>query len=865
LSPKYFALLLAGVSPAPLAAQAASDGPDLGQETSAVQPRPGAAEEPIADEGGPLPSEEVSEEEIEGEAIVVTGQRMRGAVEGDIPAEIVLDSRDVRATGAGSIAELLDAIAPQTRSGSGRGGGRPVMLLNGRRISGFGEIRDLPPEAIERVDILPEAVALRYGYRADQRVVNIVLRRRFNAITGELEGGLATAGGRGSYEVDVNYLNIDPAGRWSLDFEYEHDDALFESERDIVQSVSAPAGSGDFRTLLAETDALALGATLNRTILGDVSATINGRADFNQSVSGLGLATDDRALERETDGRTLHLGLALNGNIQPWRWSLTANYDNVRSESVTDSRTSLVPDRSESTSSTGSAALVTNGPLFELPAGEVSATVRAGFDTRDFSSTSLRSGLEQSRDLSRDRGSLQANVDIPIASRREAFLDSIGDLSVNFNAEIERFSDFGTLRTLGAGLNWSPIEEINLGLTYTNEDGAPETTQLGDPQQLTPGVRVFDFVRGETVDINRIEGGNPNLLADNRREIAIRFNARPFEGKDLSVIAGYTDSSIRNPIAGFPTANPEIEAAFPDRFQRDSSGRLILIDSRPVNFARSDRREIRWGINFSEPIGPQRPQGGWRGRMGQGGQGGGQQGGQPGPAGQPTTGQGQAQPPQGGEQAANPQGGQPGAQRPGGGWRGGGGGRGPGGGGGGGGFRGGFGGGGFGGGGGGRLQLAFFHTWHLENQILIRDGVPVLDLLDGSATGSRGGQPRHEVEVQAGIFKDGLGARLSGNWRSGTFVRGIDDPLGGTGSNDLFFSDSATVNLRLFADLGQQRSLVRAVPFFRGTRISVAIDNLFDSRPGVRDSTGTTPLGYQPDYLDPLGRSVRISLRKLFF
>ena len=106
---------------------------------------------------------------------------------------------------------------------------------------------------------------------------------------------------------------------------------------------------------------------------------------------------------------------------------------------------------------------------------------------------------------------------------------------------------------------------------------------------------------------------------------------------------------------------------------------------------------------------------------------------------------------------------------------------------------------------------------------------------------------------------------MTGNWRSGTTVRGIADPVSGTTSSDLFFSDTATVNLRLFADLGQQRSLVRAVPFFRGTRVTLAIDNLFDSRPGVRDASGVTPLSYQPDYLDPQGRSFRISLRKVFF
>ena len=32
----------------------------------------------------------------------------------------------------------------------------------------------------------------------------------------------------------------------------------------------------------------------------------------------------------------------------------------------------------------------------------------------------------------------------------------------------------------------------------------------------------------------------------------------------------------------------------------------------------------------------------------------------------------------------------------------------------------------------------------------------------------------------------------------------------------------------------------------------------------VRDATGATPVGYQPANLDPVGRSVRFSLRKVF-
>jgi hypothetical protein len=132
----------------------------------------------------------------------------------------------------------------------------------------------------------------------------------------------------------------------------------------------------------------------------------------------------------------------------------------------------------------------------------------------------------------------------------------------------------------------------------------------------TPNVRVFDFVRGETVDVTRIEGGSPDLLADNRRVYKLGLTVRPLSETDLSLTANYTDSRIENPIAGFPTATAEIEAAFPERFTRDAGGRLVRIDSRPINFARSDREEMRWGINFSKPIGPQPPEGGFRRRGG---------------------------------------------------------------------------------------------------------------------------------------------------------------------------------------------------------------------------------------------------------
>ena len=53
--------------------------------------------------------------------------------------------------------------------------------------------------------------------------------------------------------------------------------------------------------------------------------------------------------------------------------------------------------------------------------------------------------------------------------------------------------------------------------------------------------------------------------------------------------------------------------------------------------------------------------------------------------------------------------------------------------------------------------------------------------------------------------------------------------------------------------------------WLRGTRLTLAVTNLTDARERVRDGIGATPLAYQPGYLDPVGRAVTISFRKLFF
>jgi outer membrane receptor protein involved in Fe transport len=158
-----------------------------------------------------------------------------------------------------------------------------------------------------------------------------------------------------------------------------------------------------------------------------------------------------------------------------------------------------------------------------------------------------------------------------------------------------------------------------------------------------------------------------------------------------------------------------------------------------------------------------------------------------------------------------------------------------------------------------RFEFSLFDTWYLHDTILIRDGVPQLDLLHGAPSDVTGGQPRHKIEWRSLLYRDGIGAVLNGAWRSATVVSNGDP----SAPDDYDFSALATADLRLFADF-ERMPATGSHDWARGLRMSLAVTNLFDHRQTVRDSSGLTPLAFAPGYLDPLGRVVALSARKVF-
>ncbi|MXP41508.1 hypothetical protein GRI75_07610 [Altererythrobacter soli] len=879
--------------------------------------------------------------------IIVIGNTLRGQVDAPQPPILELDEEDIATYGAGSLAELVQALSTETGSGRGRGGGPPTFLVNGLRVSSFREMRSYPPEAIQKVEVLAEEVAQRYGFSPDQRVINFILKDNFSSREIEVEYGQPFDGGTSDKELEATLLNISGPSRLNINLELSDTSLLTEAERGVIQSV-VPVVPGDpdqgpYRSLVSDSEDYELTANWTRGI-GEAGASLslNGTAQRSdgRSLSGLDTVTltdpdgdsalrifgADNPLTRRTRTDTFSFGSTLNARAGDWQLTGTIDASHADSTSRIDRRAEtaalvqaaadgtlaidgpLPPladagfDTAKSKTDSAAAKITAMGNPILLPAGEISVTLDSGYDWQRIDSSDTRNP-EFDTELTRGNLNGGVNVSVPIASRRDDAWAFLGDLTANFSAGAEHLSDFGTLMDWSAGLNWGLTEELNFQASYIFREAAPGLSQLGAPTIVNLNVPVYDFTTGQTALATVTTGGNPALTSETQRDIklGLTYDLPWFDRSNISV--EYFRNRSSDVTASFPLLTPDIEAAFPDRVTRGSGGTLLAIDQRPVTFAEQNSQRIRIGLNFSGEISGGEEQSGG-GSRGPGPVAGGAPAAAPGGGGplratfdpqrfaairQSLCAEGDTPPdlsvlpepmqarlrgadgqidPQrlaelrtricsaeAGQAAAAAQGGAaptgaaPQVRIPGG--------RGPGGPG----FVRGGGPGGRGGpgGGGGRWNIGLNHTIELENEVLIADGGPLLDLLDGDAL-SGGGVSRHTLSLQGGAFYKGFGTRLSADYQSGTRVEGSGLP----GSSDLTFGDLFTLDWRMFADLGRQEKLVESVPFLKNTRVSFAIDNVFDTRQEVTDQNGEVPLRYQPFLMDPVGRRFEIEFRKMF-
>ncbi|WP_322966044.1 TonB-dependent receptor domain-containing protein [Sphingomonas fuzhouensis] len=815
--------------------------------------------------------------------ITVTGKRIPGSVIGAVEPVAVLDAQALEALGATNLTDLLKKVKSLTGSSSG---GEPVMLLNGRRVSGFAEFQSLPNEAIEKVEVLPEQEAARFGYPSNVRVMNFITKKKFRAVTVFLLPGVATDGGGGTKYGEVTSARLDGPRRLTFNVSHMRQDPVLQSQRDIVPDpetlfattgnvtgvngasldprldvlagrnvtlagvpvdpaarrslaayANSPAGVtdlGPYRTLQPLSDTIhsevGFAAPISKTVSGSLMLSmeaiqtkgLNGLAPALLRVpGGLGdfpFANDTllyrylpgSVLHQRTTSMALHGGGTLTGDVRRWTWAITGTYDRMVSRS---------------TSETG------------VPLGALQASIDAGGDPMAAINpggdpvTAARRDLNRSRAVS-DTIGVKATANGPVARlpAGDAMLTVTTDyarIDSDARTNLALATDGIGRTTRGASVNAVvPIASAREGsLAFLGEmqlSGMAGVSQVSDFGRLSTSNLGLNWTPLRPVQLNA--SVNVAQAAPGVTQLVAPVLATP-NTPFFDYVTGR--STLITTISG---GNPDLA---PEKRRvttlgvavnpiKDKEIRLSLdyLDTRIDNQAASlggatpafqrvfpdlfrrdalgqlvsvDLRPVNLAFERERKL---RMTFDIQTTLGK----------TPPPPPPPDPKAPKTTPPP-----------RPPKRPP-------------------------------------SLWFSATTNYRLEDQLTLRTGGPVLDLLDGATLSGTGGRPRWDVDLNGyfnyGVFNLGVYGRIQGPTRIRSDIA----------ASDLRFSGRTWLVLYSFVKVDK----IVDKPWAKGLNVNVTVENLLNDRINVTDRNGNTPNRFQPAYIDPIGRSIRLGVRKLF-
>jgi len=806
---------------------------------------------------GAASAQEADEPEEKPGEIVVIGTR--GSAVTDIAPIATLDAETIDGTGATTTTELLRSIQGVTKAADGS---EPIFLLNAQRVSGYQEIGALPPEAIEKVEVLPEQAALRFGFPSTRRVVNFITKRNFRQIEVKGSAGTTTRLASTTEKGNFGLTRLHGDSRLTLTLEARHTDPVRQSDREIVPDPQIPfdaignviangqilrvpeavadrgvlsaytAGPrpfdlGPYRELTPASNALkgeaVLATRIGKTLAGSISLsaeqsrerTVGGPASVVLLVPGgnpfspfAGPVLLDRYLieapslvDRQTV-TTLHAGFLLRGAIAGWRWDFTAALD----QKQTDSRNERGIDPGAA-----NAAIAAGANPF-LPLDSALLTDRLTDFSRQRTRNAEAKAVVTNNPIRLPAGkvtvtaTLEAGRSTAVSSTRGAnpFALSLG----RTRAEAGIALDVPLASRREGVLGFIGELSVNASVRARHVGG------FGSLQDSTYGVSWAPIAAVQLLATIKRSDSAPDMAQQSAPAVQV-LNVPVFDYGN-----GRTELVTLN-LGGNPglAAERRLTRSFGVNFKPFAKTELRISATYEVTNIRDQTGTVYATTPRTEAILPSLFVRDSAGRLTSVSyrpinfalerqrtlilnlNASGKIGKAPPPPPPPAPGAKPAPP--------RPQAGYYGGMGP---------------------------------------SIKF------SDRLQLRAGTPEFDLLRGD-TVTGGGSPRAFGYAYGGVYYQGFGVNFDGWYGGGSRVRSAD-PAG-----DLRFSPILKLNL------GGYLPVHRLLPHSEWTKklqARVDINNLTDARQRVRDGNGNVPNRFQRDYLDPIGRTVTLSLRKLF-
>jgi hypothetical protein len=591
-----------------------------------------------------------------GSQILVLGDRSIVEALRGVGIEREYGEREVGEYGASTVGEFVDEVRSEL------GDDEVIFLVDGEPVTGIDDVADFPAEAVERLEVLPAGSGQLIGREPNRRVYNVVLKNQLRSATLDSGYELATEGEWSEIRAETILSRIAGRERMNLTLRVRDSDALTEADRGIVQPAPAlvtrpadyyePVDGGSFRTLRGAArnyeasfiggSPLADGLSTSYSFVGRVSRDrtlvglpyslfrLPGSSPFSPTGSDQTLVLfGSDPLGNQSERKLFNGNTTINATRGSWVGALTGqfslsdrSYENERADRfgltqpvpVPASRnpfTDPLDDLFASNLFAGRTKdrswlvrLNVGGPLVALPAGSLrirSAVQRNGDRSRTLADT--LTGTEVRR-YGRATTRFDGGVDIPLASRRQGFLPALGELSLSFDKGYDAVDNLPNLERSAISTLWQPTERVSISGSISKTEELPQIELLADPVIVYDNVRILDFLTGETVDVTAITGGNPGLAPLSKTARRASVSAAVWQKYNLQLNLDYESTTLRHFVGAVPASSSAVFLAFPERFQRDAEGRLVLIDTRAVNFDRQKREELRYGLNFTLPVGP---------------------------------------------------------------------------------------------------------------------------------------------------------------------------------------------------------------------------------------------------------------------
>jgi outer membrane receptor protein involved in Fe transport len=509
-------------------------------------------------------------------SIIVTGSRIRGA---PIASPVIhLDREDITRSGQSSLTDVVRSL-PQGFGGGmnvgvgqnagsdngdyggastfnlrGIGTDATLTLLNGHRLSYNGarqgvDVSVIPLGAVERLEILPDGASALYGSDAVAGVANIILRRDFDGLKVEADGGFATRGAYSRQRYGATAGKVWQSGGIIASYEYARSSALLSDERSFSRGrpgVTIYPELARHALVLsghqALTDSLSFAADLlfNRRVTPVVSA---------------GNPAGDLALSHNLQTSTVRsyaiapsLTLTLPGS---WQMVLSGVYGNDRLKSRSEiyvGQEMLGAFDLCYCNSGKSVELAADGDLFALPGGEARAALGVGY--RNNVLNALRGvGNPSNVHASQDSYYGYGELSLPIVSPG---LEISGIHRLNLSAALryERYPRVDGVATPKFGLIYAPLADLDIKASWGRAFRAPSLLQqYGQPvAALYPAQSLGGSGYAADATSLLVYGGNLDLKPERARTWTASLDIHPSALKGARLQLSYFNTHYVNRI-----------------------------------------------------------------------------------------------------------------------------------------------------------------------------------------------------------------------------------------------------------------------------------------------------------------------------